>query len=337
MENSFGIDKIGLYLSPGMYEIDADCPATIQGSKRMTDESEMPLLFIRTDGKAIHGNKAIINTEKFNFTASEHGALLQFNPSKPYHPYELCGRSDELVSRVESVTSELSSLGVRGHWENAKLTRLDFARNVQLTAPLVNYTSGLNLVSFARSRRQAEYPGGYLTGNNTRALIVYDKSAESNLQEYGITRGELQLRNVSATKSIAGTYRDSNLISRGAEIFRNTISKTFRLNPVELTQGVIPFDSLFVLHSKLYAAHGRNTMAYLKRILGEQRILEEYGIERWLAFCAQSGMERKHISREKKQMLDAAYLLDETGMLSNKTRGGEDVKLLTELATKLCA
>jgi hypothetical protein len=48
-------------------------------------------------------------------------------------------------------------------------------------------------------------------------------------------------------------------------------------------------------------------------------------------------MERKHISREKKQMLDAAYLLDETGMLSNKTRGGEDVKLLTELATKLCA
>ena len=337
MENAFGIDKIGLFLSPGMYEVDADCPATIQVSKRMTDESELPFLFTRTDGRKIHGNKAIINTEKFNFTASEYGALLQFNPSKPYHPYELCGSSDELISRIENVTKELSELGVRGTWESGKITRLDFARNVQLSAPLVNYTSALNLVSFDRSRRQAEYPGGYLTGNNTRALIVYDKSAESNLSEWGISRGELQLRKVDATKSIAGNYRDPNLISRGSELYRKTISKTFRFNPVELTQGVIPFDSLFVLHAKLYDAHKRNTMSYLKRILGEQRILEEYGIDRWLAFCAQSGMERKHITREKKQMLDAAYLLKETGMMSNQTRGAEDMKLLTELATKLCA
>lgn len=337
MENAFGIDKIGLYLPPGMYEVDADCPATIQVSKRMTDESELPFLFTRTDGQSIHGNRAILNTKKFNFTASERGALLEFNPSKPYHDYELCGSSDELVCRVENVTKELSELGIRGSWESGRITRLDFAKNVQLSAPLVNYTSALNLVSLDRSRRQAEYPGGYLTGNNTRALIVYDKSAESNLSEWGISRGELQLRKPSATKNIAGTYTDPNLINRGAKVFRETISKTFRFNPVEITQGIIPFDSLFMLHSRLNQLHKRNAMQHLKRMLGEQCILEQYGIDKWLTFCAQQGMARFHINREKKQMLDAAYLLQETGMMKQESRGGEDVKLLTELATKLCA
>ena len=181
MKNAFGVDKVGLYLPHTLIEVSKDSLVEIQSKKALNDTREAPFLFVTACGQPVHGNKGMLNTETFNFSVVESGCLLQFNPSKPYHPYELCGSSDTFIERVDTVINQLAALGVSGAWEEAKLTRLDFAKNFQLDAPLSNYTQCLNLVNFARSRRQAEFPDGYMTGNNSRGLIIYNKSIESNL------------------------------------------------------------------------------------------------------------------------------------------------------------
>jgi hypothetical protein len=338
MNNNFGVDKVGLYLPYDLMEIKSSSSVEIQGTKALNDSSEMPLLFVTDNGQAVHGNKGILNTDKFNFTVSGSGGLLTFNPSKPYHPYELCGSSDELTQRVELVTSELENFGISGDWKSAKLTRLDFAKNVQLDTPLSNYTQSLNLVNFARSRRQAQYPDGYMTGNNSRGLIIYNKSLESSLEDKGITRGELQLKNSEATKSIAGSYTDKDLISNGLELFNKVIVKTFNIEKRVSNELSIPYGSLVQSFAKIKEEHGRNASQVFKKYMGSKALLDEIGIEVWLSYCAEvMGYDKKRIKREKKDILTAAYFLEDIGLTNKQSRSSQEIKFLTELSLKLCA
>lgn len=338
MQNTFGVDKVGLYLPYSLMEIKSSSGIEVQGTKALNDSSEMPLLFVTDSGDPVRGNKAMLNTDKFNFSAIGSGALLQFNPSKPYHPYELCGSSDELAKRVEVVTSELESYGISGDWKSAKITRLDFAKNVHLDTPLVNYTQSLNLVNFARSRRQAQYPDGYLTGNNSRGLIIYNKSLESNLKEQGITRGELQLKNSDATKSIAGSYTDKQLVSNGLELFNKVIVKTFSIEKRISNELSIPYGSLVSSFGKIKEVHGRNASQVFKKYMGSKALLDEIGIGVWLSYCADiMGYDKKRIKREKKDILTAAYFLEDIGLTNKESKSSQEIKFLTELSLKLCA
>lgn len=332
MNNSFGFDKIGLWLSPDDCHIPQNAPLDSTIRTRIDHES----------GEEKYSyNQSYIDPEGlFIFDSNEKGTRILFNPSKPYHPYELCSNSSQLIERTDRVLDSIESIGISINRTEARINRLDITKNIHLEQPLMNYADALSLVKLPRAKRQAQYPSGFLSGNNTRALIIYDKSEESNLQEFGIARGELQLRKRDALKPIGWNYKDPELFKFSKVAFTQAMEKTFQIKTHELCQNnqlAISFDSCSQLWSNLKALHKRNTLQYLDQALSTFAIIEHIGIPEHLNFCRTTGMLSKNIERRRKELLNRAHLLNESGFTNAQTKGSISVKLLTEISKKLIA
>jgi hypothetical protein len=332
MNHAFGIDKVGLWIPSEHYSIKSTKYLTEVNTKRVDAESGEERVSYNAGYNAPDG--------LFMFDHSDIGARVQFNPSKPYHPYELCGSSADLIERTNRVFDKLDEIGISVNRESSQICRLDITRNIKLDQPLTHYADSLALVKIPRAKRQVQYPGGFLSGNNTRALVVYDKSEESNLEEHGIARGELQLRKREALKPIGWSYSDAELFKRSKDLFTSTMEKTFQINAYELCndmQLAISFDQFSQLWSNLKVIHPRNTMQQFDNVLSAYAIIDRIGIPQHLNFCRSTGMQKKNVERRRKELLNRAKQLHLAGLTDEQTKGSIAVNLLVEISRKLIA
>lgn len=186
-----------------------------------TGKSNNQLLFGSENDKLYYGKDAIKNTKLYNLTITPKGLILQFNPSKPYHPYELVDDDQDFNQRFFNVVEDLEQSGISADWDMANLTRVDVSRNVQLLNPVMAYSTVFPYFQMKRAKYNRQYPDGYSTVNDNWGMIMYDKGRETRqfhddenpVQPYqgnDLLRCELQFkRNRSALKKLSvGTVRD---------------------------------------------------------------------------------------------------------------------------------
>jgi len=150
------------------------------------------------------------------------GLAITFNPSKFFHPWHLL-EVEHLDQTLDVVHHLLNKHGVvlGQDLTDAAITRIDLAKQAQTKLPAGMYGSMLmSTVHAKRVKNTSMYPDGYTTGNKTRSVTLYDKTAERKLNGItdvpsNLTRLEARYRgksSISNTKNNGlglGTFEDA--------------------------------------------------------------------------------------------------------------------------------
>jgi len=231
--------ETGLTLKTGQYLLGEDRP-------------EDPLLFIDRNGGEVRGVGAYLHDKLFTVDINSNGLRVIVNPSKPYHPYTLVNDTDTLATRMETVHKELKKRGIVTDLNGASINRVDIARNISTNEPVSYYGQVFSFLDMPRSKRQAQYPEGYSTGNNSRGVIAYNKLQECrdeghDLPGNNLLRVEIQNKKTDAVKRFLKLNNYNDLLTCGVEhcsdMYRHTIkNEVFKIKPL-YEQRAITFDN----------------------------------------------------------------------------------------------
>jgi hypothetical protein len=88
---------------------------------------------------------------------------------------------DSLFDVASRVEAELSKAGLHFPMDKARLTRIDLAKNIELSHPVASYTPVFGALRGRKSMNKQDFGGtGFLMGNTQRQVCFYDKGAEMN-------------------------------------------------------------------------------------------------------------------------------------------------------------
>lgn len=151
----------------------------------------------------VKGTKAFLNGELANTTIDGRGLKVEYNPSKILHPYHLNNDNKSLFNVQDNVRRELKDNGILlGDNVELAVSRLDFARNVQMDQPIGAYG---HLFSSLKAKRQStkQFPNSYYHTNGSQESNFYDKGLALDYEHKGINvpviepntmRGELRAK-----------------------------------------------------------------------------------------------------------------------------------------------
>lgn len=236
------------------------------------------------------GQKAILNDPDslFSLTLNQYGARLTLNPSKPYHPVNLCSDSFTLADRIGAVETRLREQGIFLNIADSKLSRIDLAKNVQCKNPVGYYSDVFKGLRLPRADRQVEFPEGYRSNNNSRSLIFYNKGQEvfqktgdtTVLELHGncLMRGELQYKKGSIPYQLKmKTYDDFN--RAGMDYLQKRYRETMQKNVFKFESGEglnlpIQYDEKTLLNElvSVLEQHPRNGYLKYRAMIGDRNI-----------------------------------------------------------------
>jgi len=234
------IDKLRLYTADYRVKPKANLSLRPHAINQSTEELVSDeIAYIDTSGKFHLGKGAFRNTDHFNLDI-EHGYLaIELNPSKVVHGHNYFAvNKDGLNSALDTVSKEVHSLGIDFSTNALELSRVDLARNAQISHPYTQYERALEIVLRPRYMpiHDAETDTGYYKmANKSRQYVFYDKLQELRqkhiepesigIQVPYVTRGELRFMNPKTTKKALGLNTVGDL--RTADGF-NSLSDTYK-------------------------------------------------------------------------------------------------------------
>lgn len=142
-------------------------------------------LFELPNGQRAIGKKAFHNSTK-GFTAdlqltprNELMLSVHLNPNKLLHEWK--GNTDPELwqSSIKAVKDELQQIGISCNLGAGRLTRLDLAKDKQLSSPIQAYSSVMAR-SGAKYATTKSIEDTWIIGNKSNQLSLYDKRAEYN-------------------------------------------------------------------------------------------------------------------------------------------------------------
>lgn len=318
--------KTGFAVQPGVISLDTG---------QCTDE----LLFVDSGGLKVSGAKAFRNEPLYQATMTSSGLIIQVNPSKPYHPFNLVSDTAVLNDRMNTVFSLLNDNGILFNPSEAKLTRLDVSRNVFLEQPCSSYAQVWPCIHQKRSKHVRQYPDGYGTGNDSWATIFYDKGKESGQYEgNNLLRAEIQFKRSRTIATALGVTTFGQLSSYGIEPITE-VYKDYMTNKVlQLSEGAnnytIKFDSEVQVLKKLRADSERSAVNRYIQLLGIPYFLETFRtLEVYSQVLTEAGFNRQTVARQVKQIRKQIELYSAVYQDDKNTVG----KLIRELHLKLVA
>jgi hypothetical protein len=175
----------------------------VPNAKPQGQEEAMPTKLFPCAGKWVEGSKAFHNADpeqlsggSLSVNISQHGLIATFNPSKILGRYsgELASVQDCRQVSVQ-VETYLQGMGIMFNPLNAKLNRIDFAKDRQMSDQVFTYSQALSLLRASRMKEQVQYPDGMRLGNRQTQGIFYDKGLELKPAEgrSNLMRGEMRL------------------------------------------------------------------------------------------------------------------------------------------------
>lgn len=176
------VDTVRLNLQD--YRVDSNANVLISPGliDYATGEQEQQVLF--WDGDIpVKGQKAILNTSRYNLTLTNNGCFLQCSVPKIAH-----GRNDLPVDRdqldgvVSFLQTDLKEHGINTNLFNAKLSRLDLFKQDTFRFSFLDYVPVFAMLNGKRQQRR-DYGTTYLYGNTQRELCLYDKGVERAISE----------------------------------------------------------------------------------------------------------------------------------------------------------
>jgi len=351
-----GIDKIRLHTTD--FRIDDSQAAGLQLHQGHVDldtgETNETRLFVDGSGKHITGARAVKNTDLFQLTIDYKGLSIQFNPSKPYHPYDLVSDTDVFNDRCKTVFSQLKQSGINADYQSARLSRIDISRNMQMIYPVTAYLSVFDLVNIKREKYQRSYPDGYGTSNEDWGVIFYDKGKETSSPLVGLLRAEIQYKKSRKVKAVLGCTSIKDVISYGIPAISDVYRDEMKSKVLKLQQGnqmTISFEDDFDLLKKIKEAKTKTVIddfGQIKQVTG-RNVINEFLIVRSFAdmhsneddlinyfsvLLTQAGFSRSTIIRELKAVRQRLFIYN--SIYGNNTKTAVS-KLFRELVTKIAA
>lgn len=297
------------------------------------------LLFQDRGGVQIQGAKAIRNTDFYQATITENGLIVQFNPSKPWHPFDLVSDDDTLQHRGQIVFNDLQSKGVNASWEQALLTRIDVARNVLLNGSVKSYNSVWPWINQKRSKYVRQYPSGYGTGNDTWGTIFYDKGEETGMYDgNNLLRAEIQLKRNRAIVDAIGCKVYGQIKQAGMtaiqDVYRTYMQdRVLRVCGGENQHSIQYNDEIEVL-KKLMLNSPRTAIGRYMQLMGIPDFIDKYGTpEVYAQVLTVAGYHRNTVLRAKNTVRKQLELYAIVYQDQQNTVG----KMLRELRLKLVA
>jgi len=148
-------------------------------------------LFTDDFGRDVYGQKAFINTERYNLTIQPMGAgvelFLQTSLPKVikddnYSPLT----NSETEQAINEIASDLKSRGVVVNLDNCGLSRVDLFKNVIGDNDFLSYSPLFELLQSKRQHKR-DYGTTFTWSNTQREICVYDKLTE--MQSRGMQVG----------------------------------------------------------------------------------------------------------------------------------------------------
>lgn len=338
--NDIGVDKLTLFVKDFGVKSISDCgflvqPSTIDLSTGCTTDQ---LLFKDRYGVEVNGSKAFRNTDLYQATMNGRGLMIQFNPSKPYHPYNLVSDDRVLDERVQNVFNDLMQKGVKASWKDALLIRMDLAKNVLMDNPVNTYDTAFTWINQTRSKYVRQYPSGYGTSNDSWGAIFYDKGEESGEYEgNNLLRGEIQFKRHRKIVDAIGCKYVGQLgeLGMGAmqQVFRDTMrDKVLRVSEYS-NQETIQFENEIRVLERLKAESERTAIGKHIQLMGMAHFIQIYKSPAGYAqLLLEAGFSKMTISRKMKEIRKQLDLF--TMFYDDRNTVG---KMLRELTYKLVA
>ena len=312
---SFGIDK--LMLTSQAFIIKDASQTGLQVKHGFTNlatgEQSNPFLFKDKTGRKIEGVSAFLNTEFYGLNINQFGVQINFNPSKAYHPFELCNDPKILQQRIENVSKDLYSKGIRLDIEQTKVSRIDLAKNSEMIHPCIAYGAVMSLLNINRAKRNAMYPDGHSSNNNKFGLNFYNKGKE--LRQDGIEiiphdrmmRCELQYKSSQSVCKRTGISTLESLYEIGTENLYNLYKETLSQDVFKAGQSnqlQISYTDIKEIIMQLQPMYGRRTMEVLYSSYGIETLINQLGsVEHFESILKDLGYHRNTITKHKKRLM----------------------------------
>jgi len=310
-----GVDKVKLHTTDFTFrDVTRAGVQLIPGQVDLTTGqagSDVPLFRDQT-GRTVNGSRVVRNTDLYNLTVNGYGLTLQFNPSKPYHPFNLVHEDHTFDHRVMNVVDDLEANGIIADWYGAKVTRLDVARNVTLNQPVRSYSQVWNWLQLKRAKNVRQYPDGYGSGNNSWGVILYDKGKETAMhgtREYNgedltrcnLLRCELQLKRGRAVQTNIGCKTLDDVRRLGmtdlTDLYKKHIETKVLRSVQNLTQYTFDFNDHLQLLQILKDESERSAIARYFQIISVPTFLEHHDVDRVTWLMTEAGFSRVTINK----------------------------------------
>lgn len=281
--------------------------------------------------KPIYGEKAYINSERFNLNINQHGMQIILNPSKILHPFELLTNGKDLQRVIEGIETELIDLGVGVSLASMNVARLDIAKQSNMPRLVSHYAPAFDQLKLkgTRSAKVMHNLETFGLRNNSVQACFYDKIREQNPKALpsNFMRAEMRLTKGRAVQNYAGLKRFHEVVKMdeaGWQFVYNRWmqKKIFTLPPEQLTFDYAGLDNLvshIVSEGQKIEAVSENAEPKKKEqrkngnimkaatVIGTHVIFDEIGIDRfmqaWEPYC-----DRSTIHRARQKLMQHARL-----------------------------
>lgn len=313
MRNTIGVDKIKIYSRE--FRLKKHHEFTIE--QKVKQGQDVPVRALDMSGNPIHATKLYCNEgELANYTITDRGLSIEFNPSKHYHEYHLSG-IDKLGEALPKVQSEAQRMGLVCSLENSIVGRLDLARQEDMSETFGAYSQVFQTLKAKRGKHR-NLGSTYTMGNRLHQLCFYSKSEQFrelhkiDLPEINLMRCEARFMRGKSVKHHIGENRLEWLLGADSKQLSASFGKYVNryLDNRSGKQLAISFEQEAKHMMQIKEQVGRNWFLYWIITKGslESVALEFGGWENIAVILRELGENRMQISRYRDKFQEIAAL-----------------------------
>jgi len=363
-----GIDKLNIITREYIVSDAARLNIDYHGRKIGSDAATQERLFTDGTGTTIEGRKAYFNGNGYALNISSYGLQVVLNPAKilqPQRPFLLPCSASEIDDAARIIEGRIKDdTGVLISYDDARICRLDIARQKELSRPIREYIAAFQMLRLKGSRQNTRQYGHqtfqYNSSSSPHQLIFYDKAAEylaslpmaqvpteARPMMAGSPYLRAELRLLKSDYIRKATCTDGGYLSileQGSDlwtgIYREYLQKKVFTGEY---QSSLNFDAgnlrnLFeALQAEGTTLGGRrsqpkkNIISRAAAAVGVRCIIDEIGIDTFLAVAGEFGTSARHLRRTRQ------YIEQNARLASNLWRQVDTIELINELRQAFAA
>jgi hypothetical protein len=165
---------------------------------------EQPHLYTDECGNVVKARKTWYNQEEsiVSMTINANGLQVITNPNKHFHPYELMTETEKLSIVANNVMRVLNDVGIQCNIEDARVSRLDLAKQEYMPQPVSFYGEAFKAIRGKRQEKK-DYPDGFYFFNKQHEVCFYDKGKQMKLPaNKNFMRGEVRFKKTEVVQKM---------------------------------------------------------------------------------------------------------------------------------------
>lgn len=254
---NFGCDKVKLWNRNFEISTARDWSIIPNRKKAGQEHPEPTTLFCDNRGNYIQGERAYIEHPLFTAKVKSGMLIVEFNPSKLFHPFELTAdpnKLNEAATLVQGILKDKFNCDV--NFSNAGIGRIDVTAQDRMSRIVPYYDDIIKAAKDSKRAPRTEYPNGFLIHNSQRELCTYDKGLKNAIDSQmkyplptNFMRCEARLLKSAAVKSHSPFAQFNDLLQSGERGMMWTYAKN--VNALLPLQPEIPFIEMGTLSDLL--------------------------------------------------------------------------------------